>query len=70
MGSHIGTSCVPLDDAPEGDRPTGALGEAQGEMRGTSRLVESGQEPASTHDMDDDEIDLTEEVETSSDQSN
>ena len=48
----------------------GGLGEAQGEMRGTSRLVESGQEPASTHDMDDDEIDLTEEVETSSDQSN
>ena len=48
----------------------GGLGEAQGELGGTSRLVESGQEPASTHDMDDDEIDLTEEVETSSDQSN
>ena len=48
----------------------GGLGEAQGELRSTSRLVESGQEPASTHDMDDDEIDLTEEVETSSDQSN
>lgn len=48
----------------------GGLGEAQGELGGTSRLVESGQEPASTHDMDDDEIDLTEEAETSSDQSN
>ena len=48
----------------------GGPGEDQGEVAGTSRLVESGQEPASTHDMDDDEIDLTEEVETSSDQSN
>ena len=36
----------------------------------TTRRVETGQEPGTTHDMDDDDIDYVEESETCSDQSN
>ena len=35
-----------------------------------TQMVETGQEPGTTHDMDDDDIDFTEDTETSSDQSN
>ena len=39
-------------------------------MSETTRRVETGQEPGTTHDMDDDDIDYVEESETCSDQSN